>query len=102
MSKSTAILFDSNLSGGVVIAVEDQTAEEFAAYVAERAGLWTHFDTEDGGAILLSEAWYFDFYENCEFDQAVLDAGEVTTPADISYEGYWNEETNEDTFRLLD
>lgn len=100
MGKSTAVLFDANLSGGVVIAVEDQTAEEFAEYMTERSGLWTHYDTEDGGAILTSEEWSIEFYENCEFDQAVYDAGETMIyPPDAKFEGYWNAEESEQKFR---
>lgn len=103
MSKSTAVLHDSNLSGGVVIAVEDQTAEEFAEYVADRSGLWTYFDTEDGGAILLSEGWFIDFFADCEFDQAVFDAGETGGRVpDVTYEGYWDEEKNEDSYRVVE
>lgn len=80
MSKSTAVLFDANLGSGVVIAVEDQTAEEFAAYVADRAGLWTHFDTEDGGAILLSDSWTINFFDGIVFNQEDYDTGNFDGP----------------------
>lgn len=99
MSKATVVLHDSGLSGGVVIAVEDQTAEEFAEYVSERAGLWTHFDTEDGGAILLGAEWMIDYYADMEFSQSMYDAGEVGAIPDKEYEGYWDDEAKEDKFR---
>lgn len=102
MGKSTAVLHDSGLSGAVVIAVEDQTAEEFAEYMSERSGLWTYYDTEDGGVILTSVDWRIEFYENCEFDQAVYDAGEtIFNLPDAEFEGYWDDEESEEKFRRV-
>lgn len=101
MGQSTAVLFDSGLSGAVVIAVEDQTAEEFAEYMSERSGLWTHYDTEDGGAILTSVEWQIDFYADCEFDQTSYDEGEVGAMPDAQFEGYWDEEESEEKFRPI-
>lgn len=102
MGKSTAVLFDANLSGGVVIAVEDQTAEEFAEYMSERSGLWTHYDTEDGGAILTSVEWQIDFYTDVEFDQATYNEAALFNMPDAQYEGYWDEEESEEKFRRVD